>query len=220
MGKNPKKTKKNMMKTNQGGLIVDNNVFEELDKIYEEDRGSIDMKNFVDTSIVLIVQDAETYDVKQVDRLFEDEMTSEELAEARAPAGERTPENDNTRIISTPEDVRDTLMKLQTLVDYRILPSYKNRAFKGAHGFTDADIECICKQLAIGDYVCTKISDTPAHAGCPLPVFIPNKDFTLADGRVIHGLIIYIKFDFCASSRVTVVSFHDPLYEESHPYEE
>ena len=194
------------------------NVFEELNKLYEADCNTISMKDFVDTSVVLIVQDAETYDARQVDKLFEDEMTLEELDEARAPIGERTPENDDTRVISTLDEVRDTLMKLHALTDYRVLPSYKNRNFKQEHEFTDADIECICKQLTIGDYVCTKISDTPAHSGCLLPVFIPNKDFTIADGHVIHGLVVYVKFDFCVSSRVTVVSFHDPLYEEDHPY--
>lgn len=194
------------------------NVFEELNKIYEADYDSIGMKEFIDTSIVLIVSDAEAYDVRQVDKLFEDEMTPEELEEARAPAGERTPENDSTRVISTLEEVRDALMKLHMRADYRVLPSYKNRRFKREHGFTDADIECICKQLSVGDYTCTKISDTPEHSGCLLPVFIPNKDFTIADGSVVHGLIVYVKFDFCISSRVTVVSFHDPLYEEDHPY--
>lgn len=196
------------------------NVFEELNKLYEEETDTISMKDFIDTSIVLIVSDAETYDVSQVDRMFEDEMTPEELAEARAPAGERTQENDDTRVISTLAEVRETLMKLQTLADYRVLPSYKNRAFKHERDFTDADIECICKQLSVGDYTCTKISDTPEHSGCLLPVFIPNKDFTLADGSTIHGLVVYVKFDFCVSSRVTVVSFHDPLFEEEHPYSE
>ncbi len=194
------------------------NVFEELNKLYKEEADTISMKDFVDTSIVLIVSDAETYDVSQVDKMFEDEMTPEELAEARAPAGERTPENDDTRVISTLVEVRETLMKLQTLADYRVFPSYKNRTFKRERGFTDADIECICKQLSVGDYTCTKISDTPEHSGCLLPVFIPNKDFILADGSTIHGLVVYVKFDFCVSSRVTVVSFHDPLFEEGHPY--
>lgn len=197
---------------------MENNVFEELNKLYEADSNTISMKDFVDTSIVLIVPDAETYDVRQVDKLFEDEMTPEELEEARAPVGERTPENDVTRVISTLEEVRDTLMKLQTRTDYRVLPSYKNRHFKREHDFTDADIKCICKQLSVGDYTCTKISDTPIHSGCLLPVFIPNKDFILADGSMIHGLVVYVKFDFCVASRVTVVSFHDPLYEEDHPY--
>lgn len=195
------------------------NVFEELNKIYESDYEQIDMKDFVDTSIILIVQDAGTYDVRQVDKMFEDEMTSEELEEARAPVGERRPETDETRVISTLDEVRDTLMRLHTITDYRVLPSFKNRRFKRERGFTDADIECICKQLSVGDYTCTKISDTPEHSGCLLPVFIPNKDFIIADGSVVHGLIVYVKFDFCVSSRVTVVSFHDPLFEEDHPYE-
>lgn len=196
------------------------NVFDELNKLYEADYGPINASEFINTSIVLIVPDAETYDVSQVDKMFEDEMTPEELEEARAPVGERTPANDDTRVIATVEDVRDILMRLQTLVDYRVLPSNKNRRFKREHGFTDADIECICKQLSVGDYTCTKISDTPTHDNCLLPVFIPNKDFTIADGTVIHGLVVYVKFDFCVSSRVTVVSFHDPLYEEDHPYED
>lgn len=196
------------------------NVFDELNKLYEADYGPIDIYDFVDTSIVLIVQDAATYDARQVDKMFEDEMTPEELEEARAPVGERTPENDTTRVISTPEEVRDILMRLQTLADYRVLPSYKNRRFKQERGFTDADIECICKQLTVGDYTCSKISDTPEHSGCLLPVFIPNKDFTIADGSVVHGLVVYVKFDFCVASRVTVVSFHDPMYEEGHPYED
>lgn len=194
------------------------NVFEELDRLYESKSETVSMKDFVDTSVILIVQDAATYDVSKVDKLFEAEMTAEELEEARAPAGERTPENADARVISTLDEVKDTLMKLQTLADYHVLPSYKNRSFKRDHGFTDADIQCICKQLSVGDYTCTKISDTPVHSGCMLPVFIPNKDFTIADGSVIRGLVVYVKFDFCVSSRVTVVSFHDPLYEEPHPY--
>ena len=60
------------------------NVFDELNKLYEENLSSVDMKSFVNTSVVLIVPNAESYDVRQVDRLFEDEMTPEELEEARA----------------------------------------------------------------------------------------------------------------------------------------
>ena len=191
-----------------------NNVFDEFNKSYDEAESTIPLSEFFKTAIVIIADDARKYDGQFVADAFAADYSEEELKEAQ----DRPRRNPATRIIASREEVQQVLMELQETENFNIIRRDKNIEFMEANNLSNEDVAKVIKQLTIGDYVCNLSSYNPLFFGNTLKVFIPDKEFELADGRTISGISIYIKVDDCVEGRVAIISFHEAERQEEHPY--
>ena len=208
------------------------NVFEELNNLYEEDNNLPTLLDIVRCSTIMVIaddvrnfthSDAEKIAAQfnYADEVDFDEYFDESLDEdTQSPLAGRSPD----KFVVQENEVREVLRKITS--NYIIVntnsetPSgRKNVRLMNELNLSEDDIRELAKQLNLGDYSFSAPSRQPQFAGHILTFFITKKDFTLSDGREFNDLQVYVKVDTTADGIVTAISFHRATGRISHPYE-
>ena len=211
---------------------MDNNVFDELDKLYEEaDKNLPTLLDIVRCSVPVIVNDVRDFTHADAERIaarfnfdnevdFDEEYDSTLGESVEDPLAGRSPE----KFIVPEEEVREVLRKIANNHIFvntiaRSQSGRKNLEFMGEHDLSEDDIRELAKQLQVGDYSYSAPSNQTQFAGNILTFFITKKDFRLADGRTFDNLHVYVKVDTTEDGIVTAISFHRGSGSLRHPYE-
>ena len=193
------------------------NLFQTLNRINDDDSLSDNImtgREAIDGATIIVVDDAEEFDIQKVvdefskDRWDEDTL-DEEFEEPRAD-----------KIIVSKEEVKDILDKIATCRNFDIKKTWKNNLFAKKNNLTEEDKVLILKQLKLGDYNYTLLSNREDDFGTHLHVFITSKAFNISD-RIFDGVSMYIKLKHTPEEGVIcVLSLHDSKKNEKHPYAE
>lgn len=193
------------------------NLFQTLNRINDDDSLSDNImtgREAIDGATIIVVDDAEEFDIQKVvdefskDRWDEDAL-DEEVEEPRAD-----------KIIVSKEEVKDILDKIATCRNFDIKKTWKNNLFAKKNNLTEEDKVLILKQLKLGDYNYTLLSNREDDFGTHLHVFITSRAFNISD-RIFDGVSMYIKLKHTPEEGVIcVLSLHDSKKNEKHPYAE
>ena len=213
-------------------MNIDNNVFEELDKLYEED--SNEYPTLLDlircSTVVAIVNDVREFTHAEAEDLaaqfnYSDEVDFEEdyepiIETSISPLAGRSAD----KFIVPESEVREVIRKIINnniiLVTDEDTPNgIQNVEFMNELQLSEADVKELIRQLNVGDYSYSAPSRNVRRASNILTFFITKKDFRLADGRTFNDLRVYVKVDATREGRVTAVSFHRGSGSLRHPYE-
>ena len=193
------------------------NIFEELNNIDDEIslNNSVHLADIINNAIVVVVDDAKSYDIQTIVDEFAKDYEDEE------PVNESfliEKFNELEHIIVSEQDVRALLLKVAECRYFDVKTDRpKNAEFIAQHNLTEAEIINIVKQLDTQDYCYTLKSKNKFHLGALLHVFISDKEFDLGS-RKINNVSIYVKIEYTTEGFVCVVSIHAPMYEDPHPY--
>ena len=190
-------------------------LFESLNKIDDDlSNNVLSGKEAIDGATIIVVEDAETFDIQRVvdefskDRWDEDDL-DEDFEEPRAD-----------KIIVSKEEVKDILDKIATCRNFDIKKTWKNNLLAKKNNLTEEDKVLILKQLKLGDYNYTLLSNREDDFGTHLHVFITSRAFNISD-RIFDGVSMYIKLKHTPEEGVIcVLSLHDSKKNEKHPYAE
>ena len=171
-------------------------------------------KEAIDGATIIVVDDAETFDIQRVvDEFSKDRWDEEDLDEDF-----EDPRAD--KIIVSKEEVKDILNKIATCRNFDIKKTWKNNLLAKKNNLTEEDKVLILKQLKLGDYNYTLLSNRVDDFGTHLHVFITSKAFKISD-RIFDGVSMYIKLKHTPEEGVIcVLSLHDSKKNEKHPYAE
>lgn len=193
------------------------NLFQTLNRIDDDDSLSDNImtgREAIDGATIIVVDDAEEFDIQKVvdefskDRWDEDTL-DEDFEEPRAD-----------KIIVSKEEVKDILDKIATCRNFDIKKTWKNNLLAKKNNLTEEDKVLILKQLKLGDYNYTLLSNREDDFGTHLHVFITSKAFNISD-RIFDGVSMYIKLKHTPEEGVIcVLSLHDSKKNEKHPYAE
>ena len=193
------------------------NLFQTLNRIDDDDSLSDNImtgREAIDGATIIVVDDAEEFDIQKVvdefskDRWDEDTL-DEDFEEPRAD-----------KIIVSKEEVKDILDKIATCRNFDIKKTWKNNLLAKKNNLTEEDKVLILKQLKLGDYNYTLLSNREDDFGTHLHVFITSKAFNISD-RIFDGVLMYIKLKHTPEEGVIcVLSLHDSKKNEKHPYAE
>ena len=175
---------------------------------------SISLKNALDGAIVVIVQDARTYDINTIVDEFAKDHEDEDLFEESYV---QEAYEHKKHIFVSPSEVNVLLEKIVKCRYFDIKKRPKNVKFMSDNSLTEEDVITIIKQLEVMDYCYTLASTNKFHFGALLTVFITDKEFKLKD-RILTGVTIYAKIEYTSEGFVCVVSIHDTDKMEPHPY--
>ena len=194
-----------------------NNIFETLNSInddYSLCSNIMTGKEAIDGATIIVVDDAESFDIQRVvdeyskDR-WDEETLEEDCEEPRAD-----------KIIVSKEEVKDILDKIATCRNFDIKKTWKNSILAKKNNLTEEDKILILKQLKLGDYNYTLLSNREDDFGTHLHVFITSKAFEVSD-RIFEGVSIYIKLKHTPEEGVIcVLSLHGSKDNNRHPYAE
>ena len=171
-------------------------------------------KEAIDGATIIVVDDAETFDIQRVvDEFSKDRWDEEDLDEDfEEPRADK--------IIVSKEEVKDILNKIATCRNFDIKKTWKNNLLAKKNNLTEEDKVLILKQLKLGDYNYTLLSNRVDDFGTHLHVFITSKAFKISD-RIFDGVSMYIKLKHTPEEGVIcVLSLHDSKKNEKHPYAE
>ena len=214
-------------------MNIDNNIFEELDKLYEGDNSNLPtLLDILSCSVPVITNDVREFTHEDAEKVaarfnFVDDVDFEEYFDDSLkedipidPLAGRSPD----KFIVPVEEVREVIRKITSnyvLINTSTATSsgLKNRRLMNELNLSEEDIRELAKQLQVGDYSFSAQSNQPQYAGHILTFFITRKDFRLADGRTFDNLTIYAKVDTTDEGIVTVISFHRGSGSLRHPYE-
>ena len=207
------------------------NVFEELNNLYEEDSNLPTLLDIVRCSVPVITDDVRNFTHEDAKRIaarfnFENDIDFEEEYDPNLgssvvdPLEGRSPE----KFIVPIEEVREVLSKITSnyvLVNtnVRSQSGRKNVEFMNELNLSNHDIRELAKQLEVGDYSYSAPNRQPQFVGNILTFFITKKDFRLSDGREFNDLQVYVKVDASEEGIVTAISFHRGSGSLRHPYE-
>lgn len=208
------------------------NVFEELNKLYEDASENLpSLLDIVRCSTVVVVDDARNFTHDEAEQIaaqfnYEDDVDFEEEYDSAAgtavldPLAGRSPEKFTVSI----DEVREVINKIASnhinLITRLNTPNgRKNVEFMDQLQLTEDDVRELMRQLRTGDYSYSAESRNINRTGNILTFFITKKDFTLADGRTFNDLQVYVKVDATRDGLVTAVSFHRGTGSIQHPYE-
>ena len=208
------------------------NVFEELDKLYEGDENNLPtLLDIVRCSVPVLTNDVRVFTHEDAQRIaarfnFDDEVDFEEYIEEgygediENPLAGRSPD----KFIVEPDEVREVIRKIANNHVFvntieRSHSGRQNVAFMNEYSLSEDDIRELAKQLELGDYSFSAPNRQPQYAGNILTFFITKKDFRLADGRTFDDLHVYVKVDATDDGPVTAISFHRATGRISHLYE-
>ena len=212
---------------------MENNIFEELNKLYENNENLPTLLDIVKCSVPVLTNDVRNFTREDAERIatrfnFVDDVDFEEyfddsLKEATPsdnPLAGRSPE----KFIVEPDEVREVIRKIANNHVFvntieRSHSGRQNVAFMNEHNLSEDDIRELAKQLELGDYSFSAPNRQPQFAGNILTFFITKKDFRLADGRTFDNLTVYVKVDTPDDGPVTAISFHRGSGSLRHPYE-
>ena len=193
------------------------NLFQTLNRIDDHDSLSDNImtgREAIDGATIIVVDDAEEFDIQKVvdefskDRWDEDNL-DEDLEEPRAD-----------KIIVSKEEVKDILDKIASCRNFDIKKTWKNNLLAKKTNLTEQDKVLILKQLKLGDYNYTLLSNREDDFGTHLHVFITSRAFNISD-RIFDGVLMYIKLKHTSEEGVIcVLSLHDSKKNEKHPYPE
>lgn len=198
-----------------GDYLMDN-IFDKMNNIDDNESlpDAVSLKDALDGAIVVVVDDARTFDIQSiVDEFAKDSDDEEPVDEAYLEEA-----YDRSRhIFVSPSEVKEFLDKVSHCRYFNISKKPKNAKFFKDNSLTKDDVIAIIKQLEVVDYCYTLESTNEYHAGALLTVFITDKEFKLKD-RTLTGVRIYAKIEYTDEGFVCVVSLHEPLKMEPHPY--
>lgn len=205
------------------------NIFEELNKIYENENIPT-LLDMVKCSTIVIVPDVREFTHLDTERIaasfnydneidFEEDYISESTDILKNPLARKTIE----KFIVSKDEVKNVINKIATSNINLITNEYtdngiKNNLFMQKHDLPEEDIEYLIKQLKVGDYSYSAKSKNINHIGDILTFFITNKNFKLLDGSMLNNLKVYVKIDSSKLGIITAVSFHDATGSIKHPY--
>ena len=190
-------------------------LFETLNQIDDDlDDNVLSGKEAIDGATIIVVDDAETFDIQRVvDEFSKDRWDEEDL-------DENFEEPRADKIIVSKEEVKDILNKIATCRNFDIKKTWKNNLLAKKNNLTEEDKVLILKQLKLGDYNYTLLSNRVDDFGTHLHVFITSKAFKISD-RIFDGVSMYIKLKHTPEEGVIcVLSLHDSKKNEKHPYAE
>ena len=190
-------------------------LFETLNQIDDDLTDNVlSGKEAIDGATIIVVDDAEAFDIQRVvdefskDRWDENDL-DENFEELRAD-----------KIIVSKEEVKDILDKIATCRNFDIKKTWKNNLLAKKNNLTEEDKILILKQLKLGDYNYTLLSNREDDFGTHLHVFITSRAFNISD-RIFDGVSMYIKLKHTPEEGVIcVLSLHDSKKNEKHPYAE
>ena len=207
------------------------NVFEELNKLYEDATKYPTLLDVVRCSTVVIVNDAREFTHADAERVaarfnyddevdFEDEYDSNLGESVEDPLAGRSPD----KFLVPEEEVGAVIQKIANnyinlVTNERTTNGRQNVEFMNQHNLTEDNVRELAKQLTTADYSYSSNSRNVNRAGNVLTFFVTEKDFTLSDGRTFEGLKVYVKVDATDDGLVTAVSFHTGSGNVQHPYE-
>ena len=167
----------------------------------------------MDGATIIVVDDARTFDIQRVvDEYSKDRWDEESLDEDVEPRSDK--------IIVSKEEVQDVLNKIATCNSFDIKKTWKNNLLAKKNDLTHDDKVLILKQLKLGDYNYTLLSNREDDFGTHLHVFITSRAFEISD-RIFDGVSMYIKLKHTPEEGVIcVLSLHDSKKNEQHPYAE
>ena len=169
----------------------------------------------IECAHIVVVDDARSFNTEElVDELKSDYADEEEWGFLKESASCPTP-----RIIVDKDEVKKILDEVSKCKNIKISQSAKNRQFFKDYGITKRDVYAILRQLEVGDYSYTLVSNHEFHEGALLGVFITSKHFDLID-KSIDGVILYIKLEYTDVGVICLVSMHPSKHEGAHPYSE
>ena len=193
------------------------NLFQTLNRIDDDESLSDNImtgREAIDGATIIVVDDAEEFDIQKVvdefskDRWDEDTL-DEDFEEPRAD-----------KIIVSKEEVKDILDKIAACRNFDIKKTWKNNLLAKKNNLTEEDKVLILKQLKLGDYNYTLLSNREDDFGTHLHVFITSRAFNISD-RIFDGVSMYIKLKHTPEEGVIcVLSLHDSKKNEKHPYAE
>ena len=167
----------------------------------------------MDGATIIVVDDARTFDIQRVvDEYSKDRWDEEPLDEDVQPRA--------NKIVVSKDEVQDILNKIATCNSFDIKKTWKNNLLAKKNNLTHDDKVLVLKQLKLGDYNYTLLSNREDDFGTHLHVFITSKAFELSD-RIFDGVSMYIKLKHTPEEGVIcVLSLHDSKKNEKHPYAE
>ena len=171
-------------------------------------------KEAIDGATIIVVDDAESFDIQRVvDEFSKDRWDENDLEEdLEGPRADK--------IIVSKEEVKDILNKIATCRNFDIKKTWKNNLLAKKNNLTEQDKILILKQLKLGDYNYTLLSNREDDFGTHLHVFITSRAFNISD-RIFDGVSMYIKLKHTPEEGVIcVLSLHDSKTNEKHPYAE
>lgn len=170
-------------------------------------------KEALDGATIIVVDDARTFDIQDVvDEFAKDRWDEEPLDEDIEPRSDK--------IIVSKEEVQDVLDKIATCNSFDIKKTWKNNMLSKKNNLTHDDKVLILKQLKLGDYNYTLLSNKEDDFGTHLHVFITSRAFKLSK-RIFDGVTMYIKLKHTPEEGVIcVLSLHDSRKHDNHPYAE
>ena len=208
------------------------NVFEELDKLYEgKEKNLPTLLDIVRCSVPVIVNDVRDFTHADAEQIaarynFDNEVDFEEYFDESLDEGVEDPLAGRSpdKFIVEPDEVREVIRKIANNHVFvntieRSHSGRQNVAFMNELNLSEDDIRELAKQLELGDYSFSAPNRQPQYAGNILTFFITKKDFRLADGRTFDNLHIYVKVDTTEDGIVTAISFHRGSGSLRHPYE-
>lgn len=207
-----------------------NSVFEELDKLYEENNEYPTLLDLIRCStIIAIVDDVHDFTHADAESLaaqfnYEDEVDFEEDYEPVATVPSPLANRSADKFIVPKSEVREVINKIINnniilVTNEDTSNGAKNVRFMNDLRLSEADVKELIRQLNTGDYSYSAPSRNVYRAGNILTFFITKKNFVLSDGRTFENLCVYIKVDATNEGRVTAVSFHHGSGSLNHPYE-
>ena len=207
------------------------NVFEELDMIYDNNENLPTLLDIVKCSVPVLTNDVRNFTREDAERIatrfnFDNEVDFEEFIEEGYGNNVENPLAGRSldKFIVEPSEVREVIRKIANNHIFvntieRSHSGRQNVAFMNEHNLSEDDIRELAKQLEIGDYSFSAPNRQPQFAGNVLTFFITKKDFRLADGRTFDNLFVYVKVDTPDDGPVTAISFHRGSGSLRHPYE-
>lgn len=207
------------------------NVFEELNKLYEDTANYPTLLDVIRCSTVVIVNDVREFTHADAERVaarynYDDEVDFEEEYDSNLgesvedPLAGRSPD----KFLVPEEEVGTVIQKIANnyinlVTNERTTNGRQNVEFMHQHNLTEDNVRELAQQLTVADYSYSSNSRNVNRAGNVLTFFVTEKDFTLSDGRTFDGLKVYVKVDATDEGIVTAVSFHNGSGNMQHPYE-
>lgn len=200
------------------------NIFEELNKIYENENIPT-LLDMVECSTIVIVPDAREFTHLDAERVAQRFNYSNDLDEEDIDEELESPlKGKNTeKFIVSKDEVKAIINRIVTssinlIRNKETVNGRKNVLFMQEHDLTEEDISYLTKQLKVSDYSYSSNSRNINFPNSILTFFITNKNFILPSGKKFDALKVYIKIDATDDGYVTVVSFHDATGNIKHPY--
>lgn len=192
------------------------NIFDKMNSIDDNESllDAVSLKDALDGAIVVVVEDARTYDIQTIVDEFSKDHEDEDVQDESTIQEAYT---HSKHIFISPSEVTDLLEKVSKCRYFDIKKRPKNVKFMSDHSLTEEDVITIIKQLEVMDYCYTLESTNKFHLGALLTVFITDKEFKLKD-RTLTGVTIYAKIEYTEEGFICVVSIHDTDKMEPHPY--